>query len=83
MNATWRSSLQVILRGMCWILALVAFFAFFAGGKIISESYKVDRILAEMLGIGIAVAAGVGAAFLKSASDDYSGEEARSLDDHE
>lgn len=68
---------------MYWILALVAFIAFFAGGKLISDAYKIDRILAEMLGIVIAVLAAGGAAFLKSAADDCSEVEGRSLDDHE
>jgi hypothetical protein len=55
---------------LAWILFAIAGVAFWAGGKIISESAKIDRILAEMLGL-IAFALGALGYILKNGADDF------------
>ena len=70
MTAATRSFCKVLLRGLAWVLFAIAGLAFLAGGKIISESEKIDRILAEMLGLGIALATGALGYILKSTADD-------------
>ena len=52
------------------MLFAVAGLTFWAGGKFISESAKMDRILAEMLGLMIAVALGAVGYALKNFGDD-------------
>src|SRR5215467_4849444 len=58
-NAATRSFWKAFLHGLAWLLFAVAALTFLAGGKLISESAKMDRILSEMLGLMIAAALGV------------------------
>lgn len=74
MTAATRSFWKALLRGLAWILIAIAGLAFWAGGKAISEFGKIDRIFAEMLGIGIAFATGALGYILKAIADDL-GEE--------
>ena len=74
MTAATRSFWKVFLHGLAWILFAVAGVAFWVGGRAISEFAKIDRILAEMLGLGIAFATGVLAYILKSTADDLGAE---------
>jgi hypothetical protein len=69
MDPTANSFTKPLLRGLSKVVFVIAGFAFLVGGRAISEFGKVDRILAEMLGIMFAlVCAGLGM-FLKSAGE--------------
>jgi hypothetical protein len=69
-TAATRSFWKSFLHGLAWILFAIAGVAFLAGGKIISESVKIDRIVAEMLGFMIAIAVGALGYILKNLGDD-------------
>ena len=58
MTASTRSALKAVLRGVSWLLLVVAGLAFWVGGRVITEFSKTDRMFAEMEGIGLAVVAG-------------------------
>ena len=75
MTAATRSFWKAFLHGLAWILFAIAGVAFWVGGRAISEFAKIDRILAEMLGLGIAFATGVLGWILKSTADDLSTEQ--------
>ena len=70
MTATARSFWKALLNGLAWVLFAVAGLTFLAGGKVISESAKMDRMLAEMLGLLIAFALGAVGYVLKNFADD-------------
>ena len=53
-----QNSLKSLLRGLSWLLLVMAGLAFWVGGRAFAEFAKTDPILGEMLGIGIAVVAG-------------------------
>ncbi len=55
---------------MSQILIGIAGLLFLFGGKAISEFAKMDRLLAEMLGIGLAFVFGACGMMAKSAADD-------------
>ncbi len=59
MTAATRSVLKAFLRAGSWLSLGIAALAFWVGGQSISEFAKLDRILAEFLGLMIAVAAGI------------------------
>jgi len=68
MNASAKSIMGVVLRGLAWLLFVIAGLAFWVGGRAISEFAGVERMLAEVEGLGItAVCAGIGV-LLKLAS---------------
>ena len=69
-TAATRSFWKAFLHGLAWILFAIAGVTFWAGGKVISESAKIDRILAEMLGLMIAFALGALGYILKNSADD-------------
>ncbi len=54
MNAAAKSSLSVLLKGVAWLLFVIAGLAFWVGGRAISEFGHADRILAEFVGLVIA-----------------------------
>ncbi len=58
MTPSTRSALKSLLGGVAWLLFAVAGLAFWIGGRAISEIYQVDRILAEMEGMALAVVTG-------------------------
>lgn len=70
MNAATRSFWKAFLHGLAWVLFAVAGLTFLAGGTLISESAKMDRVLAEMLGLIIAAALGAVGYALKNFGDD-------------
>ena len=69
-NAATRSFWKAFLHGLACVLFAVAGLTFLAGGKLISESAKMDRLLAEMLGLIIAAALGAVGYALKNFGDD-------------
>jgi hypothetical protein len=69
-TAAIRSFWKALLHGLAWVLFAVAGLTFWAGGKLISEFAKMDRILAEMLGFMIAFALGAVGYVLKNFGDD-------------
>jgi urea transporter len=69
-NAGTRSFWKAFLHGLAGVLFAIAGLTFWAGGKLISESAKMDRILAEMLGLMIAFLLGALGYILKDLGDD-------------
>src|SRR4029077_5645510 len=69
MTASTRSALKVLLRGVSWLLLVVAGLAFWVGGWAISDFAKTDRIFAEMEGITLAVVVGGLGFAAKTAAD--------------
>jgi len=45
---------KALKRGIAWLLFVIGGLSFWVGGRAISEFGKVDRIISEMLGLGIA-----------------------------
>ena len=66
MKTVYRS----FLYSVSWILGGIAGIAFFWGGHAINEFFKVDRISAEVLGLGIAVVCGTISFAAKSTLED-------------
>jgi len=58
MDTSTESFVKLLLRGLAWLLFVIGGLSFLVGGRMISESWKIDRILAEMIGLGIAGACG-------------------------
>jgi hypothetical protein len=58
MDTSAESIVKLLLRGLAWLLFMIGGLSFWAGGRLISESWKIDRILAEMIGLGIAAVCG-------------------------
>jgi vacuolar-type H+-ATPase subunit I/STV1 len=54
MNDFESSALGVFLRGVSWVLIVVGGLSIWMGGRAISEFAKMDRVLAEMLGLALA-----------------------------
>jgi hypothetical protein len=54
-----RPVLKPLLLGISQVLFVLAGLAFLIGGLIISDVARIDRIFAEMMGIGIAVGLGL------------------------
>jgi len=73
MTTANRSVLKAFLRVGSWLLLGIAGIAFWVGGRAISEFGKVDRILAEFLGLLIAVVTGIVGYVLKTSADDLNG----------
>jgi hypothetical protein len=70
-----RSFWKAFLHGLAWVLFAIAGVAFWVGGRAISEFGKIDRILSEMLGLGIAAGTGVLGYILKTTADDLGAEQ--------
>jgi uncharacterized membrane protein len=66
-----RSALRGLLRGLSWLLLAFAGLSFWVGGRAISEFGKVDRLLAEFLGLSLAGVAGLLGYVLKEKADDF------------
>ena len=75
MTTANKSVLKAFLRVGSWLLLGIAGIAFWVGGRAISEFAKVDRILAEFLGLLIAVVTGIVGYVLKTSADDLDGTE--------
>ena len=64
MNDPNHSFMPTLLCGAAWLMLAMAGLLFFFGGSVISAFAKTDRILGEMIAIGIALVCGsVGALF--------------------
>lgn len=75
MTTTTRSLWRALLHAVAWILFAIAGLAFWWGGRAISEFGNIERIFSEMLGLGIAFAAGGLAYILKTKADDLGAEQ--------
>ena len=60
-----RSFVQTLLRGAAWLTIVIAVFSFWFGGRLIAALAKTDRILGEMIAIGIALVCGAVGAILQ------------------
>jgi len=61
--------MKAFLHGLSWLFLGVAGMAFWAGGRAIHEFGKVDRLLAELIGLSIAVVMGAIGFVLKRTAD--------------
>lgn len=66
--------MKPLLKGASQLLFVIAGLLFLVGGRAISEFTKTDRVLAEFLGIGLAVVFVVLGFVAKSAADDLNDE---------
>ena len=64
-----KSILKALLQGVAWLLFAIAAFAFFWGGRAISEFAKTERILAELEGLLLAAVCEALGAWAKVAFD--------------
>ncbi len=71
-----RTGMKYFLRGLSSFLAVIAGLSFFFGGRAIHEFGKVDRLLAEILGIGVAFACPIAIVITKHVIDDIEWKEA-------
>lgn len=71
-----RTTLKYFLQALSKLLFVVAGLFFFFGGRAIHEFAHVDRLLAEVLGIAIAVACGFGGYIAREAIENLDWEEA-------
>jgi hypothetical protein len=69
MTRSTRSALKATLRGVSWLLLVVAGLTFWVGGRVIAEFAKTDWMFAEMEGISLAVAVGALGFAAKTAAD--------------
>jgi drug/metabolite transporter (DMT)-like permease len=67
--------MKALLRGTSQMLFGIAGLLFFVGGRAISEFTKADRVLAEMLGIGLAFVFGIFGIVAKNAADNLDDED--------
>jgi hypothetical protein len=69
MDTSTKSIPKSFLRGLASVLFGIAGLSFLVGGRAISEFVKVDRLLAELLGLGIAGSCLALGMMLKSAGE--------------
>ena len=67
--------MKKLLRGASQLLFVIAGLLFLVGGRAISEFTKTDRVLAEFLGLGLAVVFVAVAIVAKNAADDLNDED--------
>jgi hypothetical protein len=67
--------MKALLRGISQVLFVIAGLLFFVGGLVISGFAKMDRVSAEMLGIGSAFVFGIFGMVAKNASDNLDDED--------
>jgi len=67
--------MKPLLKGTSQVLFAIAGLLFLVGGRAITEFTKTDRVLAEFLGIGLAVVFVVLGFVAKNAADDLNGED--------
>ena len=61
----------MMMRGLAWLSQAAGGFLFLFGGRAISEIWKIDRILAEFIGLGLAAALiGLGIIIKRAAGPD-------------
>ena len=71
-----RSGMKYFLRGLSSFLAVIAGLSFLFGGRAIHEFGNVDRLLAEILGIGVAFACLIAIVISEHVIDDIEWKEA-------
>ena len=71
-----RTSPKYFLRGLSSFLGVIAGLSFLFGGRAIHAFGKVDRLLAEILGIGVAFACVIAISISKHLIDDIEWKEA-------
>jgi hypothetical protein len=54
MSTSIKSALKSLLQGVSWLLFAIAGLSFWVGGRAISEFAKMDRLLSEVAGLGLA-----------------------------
>lgn len=69
MTTATRSGLKGLFLGLSGLLLGIAGVSFWVGGRSISEFGKVDRVLAELLGLSIAFVTGALGYILKKVAD--------------
>jgi hypothetical protein len=67
--------MKVLLKGTSQILFVIGGLLFFVGGRAISVFTKTDRVLAELLGIGMAFVFGIFGMVAKNAADNLDDED--------
>jgi drug/metabolite transporter (DMT)-like permease len=67
--------MKALLRGISQILFVIAGLLFLVGGRAISEFTNADRVLAEILGIGMAFVFGIFGMVAKNAADNLDDED--------
>ena len=67
--------MKALLSATSQILFVIAALLFFVGGRAINTFTKTDRLLAEMLGIGMAVVLGIFGMVAKNAADNLDDED--------
>jgi hypothetical protein len=60
---------KAILKGLASVVLIVAALLFLFGGRAIHEFWGVDRLFAEIIGIGLSVGFGIIALVLKNRAD--------------
>ena len=70
MTSVTRPVLKAFLRAGSWLLLGIAGIAFWVGGRAIHEFAQIDRILAEGLGLFVALVTGMIGYVLKTIADD-------------
>jgi hypothetical protein len=63
--------MKALLKGTSQILFVVAGLLFFVGGRAINAFTKTDRVMAEMIGIGLAFVLGIFGMVAKNAADNF------------
>jgi hypothetical protein len=58
LDAAAKSTLSILLKGVAWLLFVIAGLTFWIGGRAISELDHTDRIVAELEGLAIATVCG-------------------------
>ena len=69
------SVMKLLLRGVSQTLIVVAALSFFFGGRAISEFTRMNRVGAEVIGIGSAVVLAILAFVAKSAAGNLEGKD--------
>lgn len=67
-------AMKALLRGTSQLLFVIAGLLFFVGGRVISAFTKTDRVMAEMMNIGLAFVLGIFGMVAKNAADNFDDE---------
>ena len=59
MSSSTRSAVKYVLEGVAYGLFGIGGISFWVGGRAISEFAKIDRLLAEMMGLALAGGCGI------------------------
>jgi hypothetical protein len=68
-------AMRALLRGTSQLLFVIAGLLFFVGGRAISAFTKTDRLMADMMGIGLAVVLVIFGMVAKNAADNFDDED--------